>query len=516
MSYLSKKFDEDVFISYAHNDDDAYAQEQRGWVTQLHQDLQQRVRNYLGADAQFWRDCEVRNNDDFTIKILKRLSRTAIFLSVLSPSFIKRVWCRRELDTFAEHAGNSGGVLVAEEKSRIFKVEKMPVERDQLPAPMQATKTYKFYSPNPTQPERVHELRPFLGGEYSRRYFEEMDELAKDIATLLSHMALAPGDGDTLPKHAVYLAETTSDLEDKLADLRRDLGDRGYLVLPAADLPYRTNAYVEKVRELLQQSMLSIHLVGPTYGVVPEGETRSSTWLQHDLALQRGAADGNFIRFIWMPGDVASNDERQQQFLAYLREDAGVQNGADLLNGKLEDLKTVVHEKLAELRKQATPASSPSPAGSTGTGHGGVPNSPHDALCVYVICARADRKSPSLIALRKYLISQGLEPILPAESEDEGKALRMHIENLELCDACLIYYGTGSAEWFDAKLSDLRKFLRARARPVVAKAIYIGPETNDDKAEVATLEAVVLGDGSAFAPAALEPMIQKLRAAGSA
>ena len=70
MGYLSN-FDEDVFISYAHNDDDAYAQESLGWVTRLHQDLEQRVRNYLGSDIHFWRDSEIRNNDDFIPGIIE-------------------------------------------------------------------------------------------------------------------------------------------------------------------------------------------------------------------------------------------------------------------------------------------------------------------------------------------------------------------------------------------------------------------------------------------------------------
>lgn len=35
MGYVAG-FDEDVFISYAHNDDDVFAPEQWGWVTRLH------------------------------------------------------------------------------------------------------------------------------------------------------------------------------------------------------------------------------------------------------------------------------------------------------------------------------------------------------------------------------------------------------------------------------------------------------------------------------------------------
>jgi hypothetical protein len=67
MGYVAG-FDEDVFISYAHNDDDVFAPEQWGWVTRLHQDLEQRVRNHLGSDVRLWRDCEIRNNEDFTKK----------------------------------------------------------------------------------------------------------------------------------------------------------------------------------------------------------------------------------------------------------------------------------------------------------------------------------------------------------------------------------------------------------------------------------------------------------------
>ena len=181
-----------------------------------------------------------------------------------------------------------------------------------------------------------------------------MDELAKDIAALLKDMArgIAAASKEAQPERVtVYVAETTSDLDDKVGELRRDLKDRGYLVLPSGDLPYRANAYKEKVRDCLRQAVLSVHLVGADYGFVPEGETKSNVWLQHDLAMARGA-DPAFQRLIWMPGDVRSQDQRQGVFIAHLQEDAGVQKGADLLNGNLEELKTVIHEKLADIRKR--------------------------------------------------------------------------------------------------------------------------------------------------------------------
>ncbi len=515
MGFLSD-FDEDVFISYAHNDDDIYAQESLGWVTRLHQDLESRVRNYLGCNIRLWRDCEIRNNDEFTNKILKRLVKTATFLSVLSPSFVRSEWCGREVDAFAGQAEKNIGVLVDDERSRIFKVEKMPVERNTLPSPMQGTKTYRFYEPNPAQPSRLRELRPFLGEEYSRRYFEQMDELAKDIASLLAEMAqLQPSGGiRSEPDRAtIYVAETTSDLDDKASELRRDLKDRGYVVLPAGDLPYRANAYKDKVRESLKQAVLSVHLVGAEYGFVPEGETKSNIWLQHDLAIER-SKDQNFLRLIWNPDEVAIPDVRQQGFVAKLHEEAGVQRGADLLNGNFEELKTVIHEKLAEIRKrQDVPQQRQAPA-ETEPGAGGVPaRAPDDPVGVYIMCNPADRKSPAFVALRKYLLSQGCEPILPTEGDGECNALQIHIENLGSCDACLIYYGEGSPEWFEQKLRDLRKYLRGRQPSALAKAIYIVPPSIDHKGEVETLEAIVLRGGDTFSADALEPFMQRIRGA---
>jgi hypothetical protein len=515
MAYLPD-FEEDVFISYAHNDDDVFTGEQWGWVTRLHQDLQQRVRNYLGSDVRFWRDCEIRNNEDFTKKIFNRLVRTATFLTVLSPSFLQREWCQRELESFTGHAENNIGILIDEERSRIFKVEKMPIERNALPPPMQGTKTYRFYQPDPSQPKRTIELRPLLGGDYLRRYFEEMDELAKDIAAMLKGMAQSAA-SDSVPRDVspkadrpvVYVAETTSDLDDKLGEVRRDLKDRGYLVLPDADLPYRAEGYKEKVRDCLKRSLFSVHLVGAGYGFVPEGETKSNVWLQHDLAVERGA-DRNFLRLIWLPRDVAASDPRQRDFISYLENDPGAQQGADLLNGNIEELKTVIHDRLGKIRKQRE-AARQQPA-ATMAAAAAPQRAPDDPLRVYIMCDAADRKSASLVALRKYLLSEGCEPMLPMQAETESEALQAHAENLGLCDGCVIFYGQGTSAWFEAKLRDLRKYLRGRQPAVAAKAIYVAQPATEHKDEVETLEAAILREDEAFTPTVIAPFVQALRA----
>ncbi len=100
---------------------------------------------------------------------------------------------------------------------------------------MQGTKSYRFLSA-PSRTTQSHDRAAFeFEGEYSFRYFQELDGLASDIAGLLKawRNRRPPRTRGVEPDPpAVYLAETTSDLDGKLSELRRDLKDRGYVVLP--------------------------------------------------------------------------------------------------------------------------------------------------------------------------------------------------------------------------------------------------------------------------------------------
>ncbi|HEV3037376.1 MAG TPA: toll/interleukin-1 receptor domain-containing protein [Candidatus Angelobacter sp.] len=516
MSYLAG-FVEDVFISYAHNDDDTYAPERHGWVAQLHRDLEQRVAVHLGMKGpRVWRDCEIRNNEDFAQKISGRLAATATLLSVISPSFLEREWCLRELDEFASHAERSFGIRIDEEKLRIFKVEKVPVDRQFLPKTLQGTGSYKFHGPDPEHEGRVHEFRPWLGSD-AGRYFKAMDDLAMDIASVLRAMAnktsaarLAGTPQSTATAPAVYIAETTADLDDVARDVRRDLKDRGYVVLPAEDLPYRAKEFREKVREFLKRSTLSIHLVGKEYGFIPEGESeKSSMWLQHELAAER-ANDPNFTRLIWMANGLRPSDSRQERFIHQLWDYSDGQKGADVQQGRFEDFKTTILETLRTMREknEQKPVNGEMP-------HPVSRKRSHDEpIRIYVICDQLDRKSDHLQQLRKFLFDQKYEPFLPAEEGNaEREALQIHTDNLEICDACLVYYGAGSEKWFDAKLSDFRKILSRRQRPVLAKGVYIAPPSNESKDSLMTREAIVQRGAEQFSPESLADFLKKLREA---
>lgn len=498
----------DVFISYAHDDDNILLDENKGWVSQFHEDFNILLHEQLGRRPHTWRDSDVTPNEDFERKIFNRLIKSAIFLPVLSKIFINRDYCLRELREFASNADKSLKTYVQGEKKRIFIVEKLEVDRGLLPPELQGLAgTFKFYKAG--QP-----LRPWLSSKDSQSreaYYTVLNRLSKTIADLLSAMGrddpkrhnISPGPPapSGLP---VYVAETTADLEEARAALCDDLTDRGYLVLPEGELPRQLTKYTEVVRAFVDRAVLSVHLVGREYGFVPEGEKQlSNVRLQHRLALEKGGKDPRFSQIVCLPHpSETSVDERQAHFIEYLQTDESANAFADLVEGNLEQLKTHLYEKLANVGlSAATPEIAESIAGST---------TPAPPPLVYIICDMADREAEQLKALRRFLYEQGCEPKLPMEDESAEETLRAHIEKFEQYDAFVIYHGNASERWLETKLTEFRKYLWNRDKQVSAKAVYLAPPSSTAKDDFITHEALILRPGDNFTPDTVAPFLAEL------
>jgi hypothetical protein len=114
---LSSDFENHIFISYAHRDNLPLSEGQKGWIESLHRALEIRLGQTLGADPRIWRDPKLGGNDYFADSLATQLSKAAILVTVLSPSYVNSEWCSRELKEFYGFATKQGGVRV-DDKSR--------------------------------------------------------------------------------------------------------------------------------------------------------------------------------------------------------------------------------------------------------------------------------------------------------------------------------------------------------------------------------------------------------------
>jgi hypothetical protein len=495
MSFLTD-YEDDIFISYAHNDNQALLEGQRGWVDTFHQALEKRLQVHLGAKPKIWRDPRLQGNDYFADALVEQVPKVAILIPVLSPSYINSEWCRREMDLFCRIAGETGGVRLGS-KARIFKVEKIHVPLERHPAELQGMTGYQFYYLD-EQAHRARELSP-ESGPHAIDYWQRIDDVAQDLAGLLETMRLRAGpavEAFTTPAaETIYLAETSFDLSPQRDSIKRELQERGHLVVPDRPLPLNGPELQRIVRDYLQTSRLSIHLIGANYGVIPEATDRSVVCLQNELAAERSKGN-SFARLIWMPEGLEGQEDRQREFIKYLKNDPVAQHGADLLQTSIEELKTYIQDKLKPAQKPAPPKL----------------NGDDAPLRVYVICDKQDYEA--IAPLEDYLYGHGFEVTLPLMEGDEAEVREDHKESLLLCDAVVIFYGKSSEGWLRTKLRDIQKIAGyGRTKPMLAQGIYAGAPETSSKQRYRTREALVIRNFGPFSPDSLKPFIDEINRA---
>src|SRR6185503_10105562 len=176
------------------------------------------------------------------------------------------------------------------------------------------------------------------------------------------------------------------------------------------------------------------------------------------------------------------------------------QKGTDLVETRLEDLKTVIQEKLNQQNKPL--------AAAAASGNG-------DAASVYLICDKQDRDL--VRPVEDYLFDRGLDVTLPAVEGDESQIIQDHKDNLLMCDAVMIYYGRAGDLWLRMKQRELQKVAGyGRTEPLTAKAIYITGPPADSKERIRDHDALVIKNYEAFSPERLQPFLERVQRARGA
>lgn len=496
------KFDQDLFISYAHLDNKPLPPSEAGWISRFHEALQTFVNMRMGEEVRVWRDDKLSGTDVFSDEIVDQFKKTALLISILTPRYVQSDWCSKEVKEFCEAAEETGGVAI-DNKSRLIKIIKTPIESEgELPAIASKVLGYEFFTRGIGGAPL--ELDTVFGAEQTQAYYEKIAQLAWDIKQLLDTIREEDGAAETLQddtdekKPTVFVAECCYDQTQQRERLVIELKTHGYHVLPTTMLPKVENEQINEVGKQLEQCQLAVHVIGNSYGSIPDGTSqKSNVEIQNELAARRSKTTG-MKRIIWVPEDITTTSDLQKQFVAALHTDAGVQCGADLITGDFEEFKAAVHAALKRLQETET-----SQVEVKDVGNG-------DDRMVYLICNREDRKAT--VPLRKILRSAGIEAKTPAFEGDAASVREANNNLLRNCDALLLFYGTGDEAWKRSVDNDVKKiFGYGRDKPLRAKFTYLAAPATADKQDLVDLEEPDLIDGlDGFSPEDLKLVISAL------
>ena len=492
------RFEKDLFISYAHIDNKPLTPEQQGWITRFHASLEALLSMRMGGKARIWRDDKLQGNDIFDREIVDQFAQTAVLVSVLTPRYLNSDWCNREVAEFCKRAEENGGMVV-NNKARIFKVLKTPVDtQESLPQVVRAVLGYEFFTIEDGAPL---ELDSAYGEKFAQDYNRKVGKLAWDVSQLLKTLETDTGNGHgekDPAKATVYLAESSYDRKQAREILEGELRRLGNPVLPDEELPREEAEYVAAVECLLKRCQLSIHLVGETYGGVPDGRSQKSVVvLQNELAAKRSKSD-QLKRVIWVPQGTHSEQGEQQAFIDALHQDAEAQFGADLITADIEGLKTLIHTTLTKLEKPDPQLPAVQAAAAD------------QAKLIYLICNEKDRKAT--VPVRKFCRGLGFAVAIPAFEGDASAVREVHEQLLTNCDAIILFYGAGNEAWKRTIANDLKKMPGYRSeKPLLASYIYLADPKTTDKEDLIDMEESNLINGfGEFSEAVMTAFVKAL------
>ena len=443
-------FDIDVLIVFADNDNQSNKKEELGWVSQFKKFLGLMLNQVLGESSKIMLKAEYDN------MVSPNLDNVGILVTILSREFIQSGKCLDHVESFYRFVEKEPN-----NRNRVFKVFKSPLSGQEQPPRLRDLLGYDMYQLDPDSGE-IREYTDYFSTEAERQYWMKMVDLAYDIYDTLLYLKDGGSQAEVkniYKRKTIYLAETGHDLSVQRNIIKRELQRHGYVVLPNQTLPGNALDLERVVRKDLDESNLSIHLIGSAYGEIPSGSDRSVVDIQNRLAAEKSikARDtkDEFTRLIWISPNLGNASDRQKSFIENIKRDVEAQEGAEILQTPLEDFKNIMREELVEAEERK------------GTDD-------QEGRSVYLMHDRID--VTDVKPIKEVLEKSGFRVLVP---EFEGELLELrkkHIENLKNFDAAIIYKGKVNEQWVRMKALDLLKAPGfGRKKPIIGKAILTAP-----------------------------------------
>lgn len=324
MAYLEGFFEHDVFVSYAHLDDEPDKpdlEKQKGWVERFASRLKTAVMKRLGEQVAVWRDPLLKRSERFEPAIDQAVRGSAVFLSLLTNRYLKSDSCRLEIQAFVEAAASGPGLHVGRQ-SRIFPLLLYNLPPSSWPAECQGLLGFPFHD---ASDERLG--RPLDPLSEVERFDRALDRLVVEIADLLlairgprTEEAAAPRDPGS---YRVYLAATADTLAREKRRLALALEAQGIEVVgrePPIPPPHGAKAHAQAVAAAVREADLSLHLLDEfPGGAIIDAPGRNYPFEQCRLALEHARSQLVVLPEAFSPEEVDPEEREYRSLLEDLQ-----------------------------------------------------------------------------------------------------------------------------------------------------------------------------------------------------
>ncbi len=442
-----------VLINYSENDNNPNIETGKGWVDSFNRYLSLMLRQVIGSKPEI---IQTQGGDQISEGVI---ASTNAMVCLISPYFLENSDCIDMLENFHQESRSESGT------QRIFKVMKSPIRIKDQPMRLRAIVGYDMFHYDEDNQEAT-EFSSQLGPDSEREFWMKMVDIVYDLNEAYLSTIGKDQKSTIRPiseRKSVFLAETGHDMTIQRNIIKRELQRYGFIVLPEHALPPNNDDIINQVKSDLGKCSLAIHLIGTTYGEIPDGGEKSLVDLQNQLAsewcIEQKASAKEAKRFIWIAPNLRAASEKQLTFIENIKRDIAALEGAEILQTPLEDFKNIIREELFGTKKGIFSFLEES-------------NSSDKKQKVYLIHDQVDRASVEpLISEIETMGYTVLEPNFKGDLLDMREG---HINNLRQLDFALVYQGHVNDQWVKMKLLDLLKAPGfGRKKPILNKGVFI-------------------------------------------
>jgi len=437
MPYLTG-YKHDIFVSYAHNDNQPLVSGEEGWVKTLINHLRVRTVEKVGNNAlDIWMDYELAGNSPVTSTITDALSDSAVLLFVTSESYLASGWCRNELNAFLK---NSVQDRKRDALKKLFMVSRDKIDRFRLPEPLRDLIGYQFWKENAGRPMPLGFPLPQRN---DMEYWSALNTISVEIADTLKGLQQGPA----APPQAgpiVHLAEVTEDLEPLRYELEAYLKQAGIWTSPSTYYPRDAiKSFQDAVEGDLKRSKLFVQLLSAIPGRKPADLPQGFTGLQYQLAQ---VAQKEILQ--WRSPSLDLDSVADPEHRKLLAGSMVIAEGFEVFKQRVRQRALVPQEETRRPLKQQK--------------------------LIFINTESGDRQIAERIA--NCITRKGFGIVLSRETSIR-KELR---ERLEECDGAIIIYASSLAKWVVRQQGYIRKILQELKPPPPTVVIY---ETQENHSE---------------------------------
>jgi hypothetical protein len=432
MSYLSPRFENDIFLSYARVDNLAPRSQDDRWVDSFRRSLETELSRLIGrlGVIKIWMDTrELASNQYFDDEIKRQIASSGIFLALTSPGYLHpECYCRKELAEFFLKAQQPPESLRVGTRSRLVTALLYNIHQSEWPTEYAGLTSAQLFDTSQTDSGDPTRIRSDLFEDQVKKLARETCDLLEEYKASFAASAPTP---PPVKKTRVFLADTVESLSELRSCVTNALNKEGIEIFQRMPPPYDVDGHDRTAKERIAASDLSVHLFDATPGEKFIEADSGTTFLQRqaELGLQSPKP-----QFLWVPPKSLVDipliqDQGYRDFLAGLENGKRDKNSYTFQRDPVNAVPEEIIKRIKELQKPVTQSIASSALLET-------------------------HRKDQLHALDLYplLLQKALQPYINPDDDDPGENVGTFQRLVSQITVLIIIFGSVASDWVQERL----------------------------------------------------------------